>query len=198
MLSRWVRTWDSNLLRPLLQALRSAGLTPNTLTLISLALFVGAGLFVARGALAITSGLLLAGGIADGLDGELARVTDRATAFGGFLDSICDHLGDFAFSLGLLWLFLAQHDQVAIILVFLALFGSMLGSLVRSRAGIVGIVTKDIGLATRFERTLILLLGCLTTYLVPALWLLAALTNLSAAQRIFHTIRRVRVPPTPS
>ena len=61
MVSRWVRTWHGKALRPLLLVLWRAGLTPNMLTVISLALCVGAGIVVAQGWLLAAGGLLLLG-----------------------------------------------------------------------------------------------------------------------------------------
>ena len=190
MLSRWVRTWDSRLLGPLLGVLARAGLTPNMLTIFSLVCLILAGWVVANGYLLAGGVLLVIGGICDGLDGELARQTDRMTPFGGFLDSICDHCGDFAFSLGLLWLYLAAGAQTEIILVFVALFGSLFGSHVRSRAGMLGIETRDVGLITRCERILLWAIGIFTAHLPIALWALAVLNNVAALQRVAHVVKR--------
>ena len=74
-------------------------------------------------------------------------------------------------------------------LVFIALFGSMLGSHVRSRASMVGINTKDVGLVTRGERMLLLLIGIFTAHLPAALWLLAVLNNLAAMQRLAYVVK---------
>jgi CDP-diacylglycerol--glycerol-3-phosphate 3-phosphatidyltransferase len=134
--------------------------------------------------------LLLVGGSADGIDGELARQTGRKTAFGGFLDSICDHCGDYAFSLGLLWFYLSAKAETEVILVFVGLFGSMLGSQVRSRAGMVGIETRDVGLVTRFERMALWIIGIATAHLSAALWALAVLNNVAALQRVVHVVMR--------
>jgi phosphatidylglycerophosphate synthase len=112
------------------------------------------------------------------------------TSFGAFLDSICDHCGDFAFSLGLLRLYLNERAEMEVILVVVALFGSMLGSQIRSRAGMVGIETKDVGLITRFERFLLWLIGIFTAHLPIALWVLAILTNLAALQRVAYVVKR--------
>src|SRR5262245_43278923 len=128
MVSRWVRRWDSRLLRPLLGVLASVGVTPNMLTVGSLVCLVAAGVAVAQGHLLSAGVLLSVGGAADSIDGQLARQTGRTTPFGGFLDSICDHCGDYAFSLGLIWFYLSAHATTEIILVVVALFGSMLGS----------------------------------------------------------------------
>jgi hypothetical protein len=67
----------------------------------------------------------------------------------------------------------------------------MLGSQVRSRAGMVGIDTKDIGLVTRFERMLLWNIGIFTAHLPLALWALAVLNNVAALQRLGSIALRV-------
>jgi len=189
MLSRWVRNWYGRLLQPLLLLLASLGITPTMLTISSLLLILVSGFVLSQNHLIIGGIFLLLGGLLDGIDGELARVTNHATKFGAFLDSICDHSGDFALSLGLLWLYLNKRASTEIVLIFVALFGSMLGSLVRSRAGMIGVETKDVGLVTRFERILLLLIGLFTHWITVALWILAVLNNLAAFQRIIYVLR---------
>jgi CDP-diacylglycerol--glycerol-3-phosphate 3-phosphatidyltransferase len=190
MVSRWVRSWDSRLLRPLLSVLAGIGVTPNMLTLGSLLCMVTAGVVVAQGHLLAADVLLLVGGIADGVDGELARQTGSMTSFGGFLDSICDHCGDYAFSLGLIWFYLSRQAETEVILVVVALFGSMLGSQVRSRAGMIGLETRDVGMVTRFERMALWIIGIATAHISTALWVLAVLNNLAALQRVAHVVKR--------
>lgn len=185
MLSRWLRT-HSHILRPFLLLLARSGITPNLLTLISLVSMVGSGFLLARGNWIPGGAVLLFGALLDGIDGELARVLNQETPLGGFIDSISDHCGDLAVSLGLVWAYLTENRHGEVILVFLALFGSMLGSQVRSRAGMVGIDTKAVGLLTRFERITILLLGILAGQITAALWVLAVLNNFSTLQRIIH------------
>jgi len=195
MLSRWIRSWDGPLLLPILRAFARLRITPNMLSVASLACMCAAGLWIANGR-ALPAGLfLLASGIIDTLDGELARFTQRSTPFGAFVDSICDHCGDFLFSLGLVQLYEGSLLETA--LIFAALFGSMLGSQIRSRAGMVGIDTKDVGVATRCERVLVWILGLATGHLAAALWLQAALTNFSALQRLTHVVRRARISTAP-
>jgi phosphatidylglycerophosphate synthase len=193
MLSRWVRTWYGKVLQPFLLFLASFGITPTMLTISSLILMLVSGFAFSQNHLIIGGIFLLLGGLLDGIDGELARVTNHATKFGAFLDSICDHSGDFAVSLGLLWLYLNKRTTTEVVLIFIALFGSMLGSLVRSRAVMVGIETKEVGLVTRFERILLLLLGLFTGWITAALWILAVLNNLAALQRILYVVRVSRL-----
>jgi phosphatidylglycerophosphate synthase len=189
MLSRWVRTWYSILLRPMLLLLAHLGITPTMLTASSLVLMVITGGALSQRQSVLGGVFLLLGGILDGIDGELARVMDHETKLGAFLDSICDHCGDYAVFFGLLWWYLQIGSFTEVVLIFLALFGSMLGSQVRSRAGMVGIDLKDIGLFTRFERNTLLILGLFTHWLLAILWVLAVLNNVTALQRIIHTLR---------
>jgi CDP-diacylglycerol---glycerol-3-phosphate 3-phosphatidyltransferase len=193
MLSRWIRTWYGRLLKPFLLFLASFGITPAMLTIGSLLLMLVSGFVFSQNHLCIGGVFLLLGGLLDGIDGELARMTNHATKFGAFLDSICDHLGDFALNLGLLWLYLGQRASTEVVLIVVALFGSVFGSLVRSRAAMVGIETKDVGLVTRFERILLLLLGVFTGWITIALWILAVLNNLAALQRILYVVRVSRL-----
>ena len=193
MLSRWIRTWYGRLLKPFLLLLASFGITPAMLTIGSLLLMLVSGFVFSQNHLFIGGVFLLLGGLLDGIDGELARVTNHATKFGAFLDSICDHLGDFALNLGLLWLYLGKRASTEVLLIVVALFGSVFGSLVRSRAAMVGIETKDVGLVTRFERILLLLLGVFTGWITIALWILAVLNNLAALQRILYVVRVSRL-----
>ncbi len=189
MLSRWVRTWYGRLLQPFLLLLASFGITPNMLTISSLLLISMGGFILSQNHMIIGGMFVLLGGLLDGIDGELARITNRTSKFGAFLDSICDHSGDFALSLGLLWLYLSSKASTEVVLIFVALFGSMLGSQVRSRAAMVGIDTKEVGLVTRFERILILIFGLFTHQITVALWILAVLNNIAALQRIIYVLR---------
>jgi archaetidylinositol phosphate synthase len=189
MLSRWVRTWYGRLLQPFLLLLASFGITPTILTIGSLLLICISGFALSQNHLEIGGIFLLLGGLLDGIDGELARMTNHATQFGALLDSLSDHCGDFALSLGLLWLYLNNGASIEIVLIFVALFGSMLGSQVRSRAGMVGIETRDVGLVTRFERILLLLIGIFTLHVTIALWILAVLNFIAVLQRIIYVVR---------
>ena len=70
------------------------------------------------------------------------------------------------------------------LLVFVAQFGSVFGSQVRSRAAMCGVETRDVGLFTRSERLLVLGLGLLFQHPIAALAVLAVGNNLSALQRV--------------
>ena len=189
MLSRWIRTWYGALLGPLLNFIARLGITANHLTVASLFVVIIAGTLFAFGKTILGAWILLFGGFLDGIDGELARITGVKSPFGAFLDSICDHCGDFTIYLGLLLPFLKRDAFVEVILIFIALFASVFGSHVRSRAGMVGIDTKTIGIFTRCERIFILVISILIGKVIIGLWALAIFNSLSALQRIIYIAR---------
>jgi phosphatidylglycerophosphate synthase len=192
MISRWIRTWHSAFLAPLLRLLISLGVTPNGLTVASWVLILLAAVLLAGGYRVVGALVLLVGGLLDGLDGELARALKTASPFGAFLDSITDHVGDMAVHLGLLWWYVTSGAVLEPVLLFVGLFASMLGSQIRSRAGMVGIDTQATGLATRFERFVILLAGLFTGWLTLALAALALINTVSAAQRLRQALGAAR------
>jgi phosphatidylglycerophosphate synthase len=178
-------------LEPFLRFLAHLGITANILTVASLFVAILAGILFAFGKMILGAWILLLAGFLDGIDGPLARMTHVKSPFGGFLDSICDHLGDFAVYLGLLLPLLVRHSFTEVILIFVALFASVFGSHVRSRAGMVGLDTKTVGLFTRCERIFVLVIGILILQETVALWALAIFNSLSALQRVIYTIRLV-------
>jgi phosphatidylglycerophosphate synthase len=131
----------------------------------------------------------------DSLDGELARRVEREHAAGGnrlgpFIDSAADHYGDFAIYFALAWRAMHLGDALTVYLVLLAMFGSLVGSHLRSRAGMAGVDTKNVGAFTRMERTLVLLAGLLSGWIAPALALLAVIGNVAAIQRFVYVVGR--------
>ena len=186
MLSRLLRIWSPDLLRPIIRLLMRARITPNQLTLAGLVLAIIAGVLAAIGSLSLAALILLLSGFLDALDGELARQSDSQTPFGAFLDSISDHYGDFAVYLGIAWQMQRSGEHATVLLTLVAMFGSLVGSQIRSRAGMMGLDTKDVGIFTRAERIIVFVLGLLTGFLMPAIALLAFANNLSALQRLRH------------
>jgi len=184
MLSRLLRRWSPELMRPVIRLMTGTKITPNQLTLAGLALAAMAGTLVAAGLPLLAAFTLLLSGILDALDGELARQSNAETPFGAFLDSIADHYGDFAVYLGVAWQAVHAGDQALMLLVVIAMFGSLVGSQIRSRAGMTGLETKDVGIFTRAERIIVLIVGFATGLLLPAIALLAFANNFSALQRL--------------
>jgi choline kinase/phosphatidylglycerophosphate synthase len=95
------RTLNRPLSKRVSRRLLVTGIGPNPVTLANLALLVLSGVLLALGG--HRDGLLIAGGVLaqaasalDGVDGELARVSGRSSAYGAVLDAVCDRYGDLA------------------------------------------------------------------------------------------------------
>jgi CDP-diacylglycerol--glycerol-3-phosphate 3-phosphatidyltransferase len=189
MLSRWFRSWLMDYVHPFARFLLKIGITPNGLTLAGLAVSTLAGSLIALGWLLPAAGAVALEGILDSLDGELARQSGRASARGAFLDSVCDHYGDFAIHLGITtWSLTRGYDWI-VLLALASLFGSVMGSHIRSKGEVMGIETQRVGLFTRMERTVVLLAGLLTGWMLPALIVMVIGVHLSAFQRLVWVLR---------
>ena len=172
-------------------------MTPNAVTLIGFLAMCGTGVVLAMGNLALGGALIIAAGIFDALDGSLARLTNRVTKFGAFLDSTTDRLAEGALYFGILYWHLQRGMTCVAYLVFFTLFGSLMVSYTRARAEGIGIEMKE-GLMTRFERIALLAIGLLLTAvfgdapMLVVLGILAVFTNITALQRMWLVYRATR------
>jgi phosphatidylglycerophosphate synthase len=85
-----VRPLFARLVTPAGRALSLWGVTLTIITWVGFALATGAAAAVASGAPRLGLALWLLGRIADGLDGVVARISGRRSAFGGYLDITLD------------------------------------------------------------------------------------------------------------
>ncbi len=197
MLSNLIRQRAQALLNVAAGALGKIGLTPNALTLLGFLAMCGIGVVLAGGNLALGGLLIIAAGIFDALDGSLARLTNRVSKFGAFLDSTTDRFAEGALYFGIMHAFMQRGMTFVAYLVFLALLGSLMVSYTRARAEGIGVEMKE-GLMTRFERIALLVIGLLLTALfgdapiLGVLGILAVLTNLTAAQRMWLVYRATK------
>ncbi|HEU4369790.1 MAG TPA: transglycosylase SLT domain-containing protein [Methylomirabilota bacterium] len=179
-----IRLWSD----PVGRMLFRLRLRPNHLTVIGLVVsFFAAAAFIAghvRGA----GGLLLLAGLCDLLDGSLARMSGQVTAFGAFLDSVIDRYSDLIVLLGIVVLFARTPNARGALVAMAGLVGSVMVSYTKARAESIG-VECNVGVMERPERMICLIAGAVLDLLEPALWVLAALANLTALQRIIFTRR---------
>jgi CDP-diacylglycerol--glycerol-3-phosphate 3-phosphatidyltransferase len=181
----------SRVLTPIGEALARTPVTPNAITVTGTVGVVAAALWL------LPTGHLFAGAavctvfvLADMLDGALARVTGTTGAWGAFLDSTLDRVGDAAIFAGLAaWLARGGHQPaLAGVTVYCLVAGAMV-SYARARAEGLG-VRADVGLAERSERIVIILLstglsGLGVPYVLPVgLWALAVLSTVTFGQRV--------------
>jgi len=179
------------------KAAHSIGLTPNTVTLIGLALAL-----LSASAYALAQGqplwillatiLLLASGFCDALDGVIARIYQQTSMFGGFLDSLMDRYADAAVYAGVIVGGLCDP-----LWGLAALAGSMMVSYSRARAEAAEIKMESVGLAERAERMLILSIASLAAIfwlsaLNIGIILLAVLSNFTVLQRGLHVYNSLK------
>jgi phosphatidylglycerophosphate synthase len=130
--------------------------------------------------------------VMDGVDGDLARIKNMKSSFGGFFDAILDRYSDFAILIGLtFWAlqFEARFENIVVIAAGLAaVVGSFMISYSRARAevsfgkpfhGLMG------SLASRDARLLIVMIGSIVGHGTVTLIFLGAMTNLVVVWRIF-------------
>ena len=170
--------------RPLAALLARTFVTPIQLTWVS-AVFAGAG-GVAFGFEQYVLGvvLTLVGQIADCADGDLARITERSSRTGAFLDSVLDRWTDAALVVGL---GLSVPETYGTAAAF-ALVGAFLVSYARARAQSLGADCPE-GIATRDVRMLILMLSALFDFILVGLWAVAVLGFITSIQRMVWAMR---------
>ncbi|MDO8751225.1 MAG: CDP-alcohol phosphatidyltransferase family protein [Dehalococcoidia bacterium] len=178
--------------KPSARLLHAARLTPNTVTLLGLALTGVAAYLAAQGHFIIAGVVFLVASALDMLDGALARLTNQATRFGAALDSVADRLGEASILIGIAWFYLRTDNDAGVILAFGATVASYMVSYLRARGEGLGIAMKETGLGTRTERVLIMAAGLLTGLVIAAMALVLALAAFTSGQRLYHLWRQGR------
>jgi CDP-diacylglycerol--glycerol-3-phosphate 3-phosphatidyltransferase len=135
------------------------GLTPDFYNYLGLALGVASGFFIAAGHLQAGGWAIALCGMADILDGRIARLTGVASDFGDFIDSTFDRYVEIAACLGFLVL-LGDHPWGPF-LAASAMAGSLVVSYTRARGEVSGVLCTG-GLMQRGERMVLSCLGCLS------------------------------------
>ncbi|WXG45411.1 MAG: CDP-alcohol phosphatidyltransferase family protein [Candidatus Atabeyarchaeum deiterrae] len=173
----------SRLLYPFAKALEKMHLSPNAVTALGffLTMLVAPSIILAN---YILAGILVfAAGFCDVLDGALARMTNRVTALGGFIDSVLDRYSDAIILLAMVFAGLCN-----VVWGFIALVGSLLVSYSRARVEAYGVKHFVVGFAERPIRLLLLGFALLLESWFPrtvnySVIALAILTHLTVLQR---------------
>ena len=190
MVTQLLQDWARSIARKVAQVFVRTPISPNMLTLFGFVLNAIVAGILASGHL-ITGGLVLIfAALFDMLDGALAKITNRITLFGGFLDSVVDRYSEAVVLLGLLLFYYwrpGNSSVTEVILIYVILVGSVMISYARARAEALGI-HNEVGLMARPERIVLLAIGLVfhTWLLDLVLWVLAIGTQITAIQRIVH------------
>lgn len=197
VLPAWVKEAVRATLRPIVGLAMALHITPNTITVFGVLVTLVASGMVAAGWLLVGAAILTAGSLLDAVDGALARAQGGGTAFGGFLDSTLDRVGEAILYIGVAGWFLFTYEEPAwpVLLTLTALSGSFLVSYSRARAEGIGL-SANVGLAPRTERLVLVIAGIAIAGLgfdlglIGALAIIAVLTTATVMQRIWHVWRQ--------
>jgi CDP-diacylglycerol--glycerol-3-phosphate 3-phosphatidyltransferase len=155
------------------------GVTPNTITTLSLLFTVGAALLFGAGRFAEGGWALIVGFICDAWDGIVARKTGTSSMAGEFYDATVDRYNDLFAFLGLMYYY--RNDPLPLLLATAAMIGSTLTSYTRAKGEAVG-VDPNVGWMQRHERGVYL---GLATAMAPVV---AYLTERGAAHPHYFTV----------
>lgn len=176
----------------------SFGLSPNTLSLIGFIITIISSIIFGLNSLqldplvnfsAIGSLLLLTGGFFDVIDGSVAKITNRTSRKGSFLDSTLDKISEAIIFLGI-----AIGELANPILCIIAVSSSLLVSYTRSRAETLGIDLRGVGFGERAERILILAIMGLLPFshsLEYGVIIVIGIAIITVIQRIYKTLKMI-------
>lgn len=178
-----LKGFSEKTLEPVIVLLNFLKLTPNFITISGLFINVIASYYIYTGNFITGAIIILVAGLFDMLDGMLARKMNKKTKFGGFLDSTVDRLSEGILYFGILLFYTRTNDKNGIILSYSAMFFSFLISYARARAS--GLkIDCEIGIFTRPERIIVLILGLLINQLFITLIILNIFSIITVIQRI--------------
>ena len=179
------------LLHPLVRLLSALQVRPDTLTVLGWTLSVCAAVLFGLGYARVAGLVMLLGGLFDALDGDVARASNRMSAFGAFLDSTLDRLSEAAIFVGIIYFYAAAARPFEALLAGTAMTFSLLTSYARARAEGLDIECQ-VGLLERAGRVVILSAFSIAGLLTFGLGLVAAGALVTTAQRILHVRRATR------
>lgn len=201
MANQEFKTKIRRVLDPITALFDNVGISPMLVSLFGLALSLYGAVIVGQGALFTGGVFLLLASLCDVIDGDLARRRNSASRFGAFIDSTFDRVTEFAYFGGIIFYLVNRPDgfrNYELIVVLVALAGSVLTSYARARAEGIGCECK-VGILERPERMTLFIAGLIFGYRVlqPVMFIIAAASMFTFIQRILH-VHRVASDDAPS
>lgn len=185
-------------LRPIGTSLERTGIKADHLTILGVVMAVATGVAVANGVLSLGLLLLVLCAVPDVLDGAVAKASGTASPRGAFFDSVSDRVADSAILGGMAWYLSSQPGAGRIAVLPLAvLAASLIISYERAKAEALGYDARG-GVMERAERLIAIGLALLfEPAMIVILWVMLALTVVTAAQRFVKVWRQAStsVPP---
>lgn len=200
MLNQKIRSQWDRVMRPVGRSLARTGISPDAVTLLGVLIQVVAAWLILDGRLLAAGIVSILAALSDVFDGAIAKAKGRTGKFGALLDSTTDRLADALFFLPIAWLYAVSPDNAerdvpwVAVVALVALVAGFLVSYVKARAESLG-YSCDVGIAERAERVIATIVALVFDILPYVLPVLAALSVITALQRIFHVRKQdQRVP----
>ena len=200
MLNQKIRSQWDRVMRPIGRSLARTGISPDAVTLLGVLIQMVAAWLILDGRLLAAGLVSILAALSDVFDGAIAKAKGRTGKFGALLDSTTDRLADALFFLPIAWLYAVSPDSAerdvpwVAVVALVALVAGFLVSYVKARAESLG-YSCDVGIAERAERVIATIVALVFDILPYVLPVLAALSVITALQRILHVRKQdQRVP----
>jgi CDP-diacylglycerol--glycerol-3-phosphate 3-phosphatidyltransferase len=190
------RTSADAITAPIGRFLGRRGVSADVLTATGLLFALACGWAIAEDYFWWAIALLIVTGFHDLLDGAVAKASKRASQRGSFFDSVVDRVSDAALLAGVAFWIERHHPGELVLLPFGLVTTFFMISYQRSKAESLGIAAKG-GLMERAER-LVLLGVALSNHIIfiPVLWVMLALTTMTAFGRFYRVWKLAEAPST--
>ena len=168
----------------------STGLSPNFWTAVGLGFAILSAIVYGMGiefGLIIGGSLLLVSGFFDIIDGQVARVTDKTSKKGSYIDSMFDKIAEVAIFFGIL-----VGGYAEPYLVFLAITLSLLVSYARAKSDIINVKLQGIGIGERAERLLVIAIIGIIGFMEYAVIIVVIIAGITLIQRMIVTTKNIK------
>lgn len=162
--------------------------SPDWVTNIGLVLTAGVATLAALGEIRWAGVAYIVAAVFDALDGTVARVSEKVSRFGAFLDSTIDRFEESLVFLGLIIYYARVGGVWEIPMLLVVTVASLMVSYTRARAEGLGVACK-VGFMTRPIRVAIMIAGMILNQVLIAVVVVAAASLLTAFHRVFHVWR---------
>ncbi|MDQ3533437.1 MAG: CDP-alcohol phosphatidyltransferase family protein [Actinomycetota bacterium] len=197
MLDAKIREFYDDKMRPVGDWLARSGLNPDVISVAGLGLQLVVAVAIVRHDFLLAGLVAILAGVADSLDGAVAKARGITSPFGALLDSTLDRLSDALLFAPIAWLYAfspggpGAGGSWVTALALVALVASFLVSYVKARAEGLGL-TCNVGIAERAERLILVVAGLLFDVVPLMLAVLAVLSVITFLQRLLHVRAQIK------
>lgn len=176
-------------------------ISPNFVTILGLIAHVVIAIFIASDHLIVAGCLLVIFGLFDTLDGELARLQNKASAFGMLLDSITDRVKEIVLYIGIAYFIIADGRPymaiwavaacgISLLISYTNAWGDAVLSTVKASEHNVNKTFRG-GLLGFEMRMVVLILGLLANKIILAIIMVTILGTITVLQRLIYITSRL-------